>query len=615
MQWIRIEKNSHRTYTEKYDYKKFQSIYTAAITEDNWMTLTKRLVIGFLTLYAVVLIITVVGTVVSVNAEVRHRLMDQYNEHFRITYDTLNIFFEDIEHDLMTLSKDLRVINRNDSEFTSFLEADAIKFTYNYTDAELEIIKIFNDYRLNHPNVNSVYMGRENGSFVRSHPRTVPTQYDPRERPWYQLAIDQPGKVNLTQAYSSVTNEDVNIGNVMTLSDDRGQVYGVIGMDVTLNDLSEQINRSVLTYSGFFQLVDDRGIIIVSPEDAELNKAYEEDGSYKVVLRYAGLILEKGMDFYRIQEEIDYPKGHLMALMPIETVDGQLWQLVVSRITFVTGILMLVALINYLILNNIILNPVKGMYKVLKRSTKKGIPLKMAVVAIGELALIQHEYNELIDMLERDESELRKIKLLTISSLASLTEMRDYETGLHIVRTQKYVELIANSYCNLFPDQALIDTKIEIMVQCAPLHDIGKVGIPDKILLKPGPLTKEEFEIMKNHTVFGRETIVKGNVGIGDQVFIDTAMNIVYSHHERWDGTGYPEHLKGDEIPIEARIMAVADVYDALTTKRVYKAAVSHNEAVRILKESSNSQFDPQMIEAFLSIENSIKDVSKIYWE
>ncbi len=92
-------------------------------------------------------------------------------------------------------------------------------------------------------------------------------------------------------------------------------------------------------------------------------------------------------------------------------------------------------------------------------------------------------------------------------------------------------------------------------------------------------------------------------------------MNIVYSHHERWDGTGYPEHLKGDEIPIEARIMAVADVYDALTTKRVYKAAVSHNEAVRILKESSNSQFDPQMIEAFLSIENSIKDVSKIYWE
>lgn len=205
---------------------------------------------------------------------------------------------------------------------------------------------------------------------------------------------------------------------------------------------------------------------------------------------------------------------------------------------------------------------------------------------------------------QRRTHEIVVVQDVTIMALASLAETRDNETGNHIKRTQLYVRELALQLQNhpRFKDY-LTDECVQLLAKSAPLHDIGKVGIPDHILLKPGKFTPEEFEIMKRHTTLGRDAIVaaESRLGISDS-FLHIAREIAYSHQEKWDGSGYPQGLSGDNIPISARLMAVADVFDALISRRVYKPPFSLEKALSIIKESSGSHFDPDMVEAFLQI-------------
>jgi response regulator RpfG family c-di-GMP phosphodiesterase len=148
----------------------------------------------------------------------------------------------------------------------------------------------------------------------------------------------------------------------------------------------------------------------------------------------------------------------------------------------------------------------------------------------------------------------------------------------------------------------LNDESIRLLFKSAPLHDIGKIGIPDDILLKPGRLTPEEFETMKTHTVLGRDAIRHAEEQLGISVeFLRLAKEIAYSHHEKWDGTGYPDGLSADDIPISARLMAVADVYDALISRRVYKKGMSHDQALEIIRQGCATHFDPEICEVFLA--------------
>ncbi len=160
----------------------------------------------------------------------------------------------------------------------------------------------------------------------------------------------------------------------------------------------------------------------------------------------------------------------------------------------------------------------------------------------------------------------------------------------------------------------LTDANIQLLYKSAPLHDIGKVGVPDNILLKPGKLDSAEFEIMKLHTVYGRDTIISVEEYIGgSNRFLTFAREIAYSHQEKWDGSGYPENLVGDQIPISARLMAVADVYDALISRRVYKPAFSHAESISIMKKGRGTHFDPDVLDAFLQIEDEVLAIAKRY--
>jgi putative two-component system response regulator len=192
---------------------------------------------------------------------------------------------------------------------------------------------------------------------------------------------------------------------------------------------------------------------------------------------------------------------------------------------------------------------------------------------------------------------------VTIFSMAKLAESRDKETGQHLERVRSYSRMLARQLMEHSPYRDQIDDAfVRLIHETSPLHDIGKVGIPDSILLKPGKLTPEEFEVMQTHTVLGQETLDAALDKYPDAQFLRFARDIVACHHERFDGTGYPNGLSGQDIPLCARIVAVADVYDALTSKRIYKPALTHEKATEMIASSSGSHFDPEIVRAFLAI-------------
>jgi putative two-component system response regulator len=199
-----------------------------------------------------------------------------------------------------------------------------------------------------------------------------------------------------------------------------------------------------------------------------------------------------------------------------------------------------------------------------------------------------------------------------LQGLANVIEHRDLESGEHVMRTQLFVGALAKHLIlskSKYADE-VIKIQPEIIVKSMALHDVGKIAIPDRILLKPGRLDPEEYEIMKTHTIKGKEII--GELGdINASLYLRHCEDICYGHHERWDGKGYPRSIKGDKIPLAARLAAVADVYDALVCARVYKAAVPFDESVRIMIDGKGTQFDPLLIDALVEIKEKFQTIAQ----
>ena len=193
---------------------------------------------------------------------------------------------------------------------------------------------------------------------------------------------------------------------------------------------------------------------------------------------------------------------------------------------------------------------------------------------------------------------------VTIFALAKLAESRDSETGTHLERIREYCRVLGDELSHWESHCDIVDGEyVQLLYLTSPLHDIGKVGIPDRVLLKPGRLTPEEFAIMKQHTTLGANTLDAAAKAHTGAPFLTIAREIALTHHERFDGKGYPDGLRGTEIPLSGRIVALADVYDALTSRRVYKDAFSHEAARNILLEGCGTQFDPDIVKAFLNRE------------
>ena len=226
---------------------------------------------------------------------------------------------------------------------------------------------------------------------------------------------------------------------------------------------------------------------------------------------------------------------------------------------------------------------------------------------------LQNKTLFLEELVQKRTQEISIIQDVTVHALASLAETRDNDTGNHIRRTQNYIKLLAQhlkdhpNYVHLLNQDNVIDT----LYKSAPLHDIGKVGIPDAILLKPGPYEPEEFEVMKLHPELGLKAILSAEEQLGIKIpFLKYAKEIAYSHHEKWDGSGYPLGLLRNEIPISARLMAVADVYDALISRRVYKEGMPHEKAVKIIIDGKGTHFDPEIVDAFCEIHEEFNKIA-----
>lgn len=203
---------------------------------------------------------------------------------------------------------------------------------------------------------------------------------------------------------------------------------------------------------------------------------------------------------------------------------------------------------------------------------------------------------------------------VAIYCLSSLVETRDNETGFHIRRTQNYVRVLANYLMDKPRFKNLLNKEYNLQLfKSAPLHDIGKIGVPDRILLRAGPLHGDDWEEMKRHTVYGKEAIERAEAEMGSTSFLDVAKEIAYTHHEKWDGSGYPLGIKGDEIPVSGRLMALADVYDALISKRVYKSAFTHEKAVEMICAEEGKYFDPDIVIAFRELQDEFLKIASLY--
>jgi putative two-component system response regulator len=222
----------------------------------------------------------------------------------------------------------------------------------------------------------------------------------------------------------------------------------------------------------------------------------------------------------------------------------------------------------------------------------------------------QNTYLE--DLVKKKVEEIFDSQLSTIIAVTKLAESRDDETGCHIDRTRGFCRMLAEKMGenSCYADSISADFIVRIY-HAAPLHDIGKVGIPDQILLKPGRLTSDEFSIVKTHTILGAGTLESVQKRYPENEFINMGIQIARSHHERWDGKGYPDGLSGEKIPLSARIMAVADVYDALRSRRPYKQPFSHEKACDIIQQDAGTHFDPAVVAAFVSLESEFADL----WE
>jgi response regulator RpfG family c-di-GMP phosphodiesterase len=216
-----------------------------------------------------------------------------------------------------------------------------------------------------------------------------------------------------------------------------------------------------------------------------------------------------------------------------------------------------------------------------------------------------------MDLLE-SYRKLQNARMATILGLAKLAEYRDEGTGTHLERIREYAKVIAGELAkNPKYTNHITPEYIDDIYQSSILHDIGKVGIPDAILLKPDKLTDEEFDIIKRHTILGGDAIKAIESKIEGKSFLALGKEIAYNHHEKWDGSGYPKGLDGQGIPLSARIIALADVYDALTTKRFYKKAYTHQKSKQMIVELKGTHFDPEVVDVFLTLEDEFNRIRR----
>ncbi len=574
------------------------------------MKLRKR----FLLLYIFILLVFQMLAVFLIGSFLKNKtvqtIQDDYRHNIFYLETILSQFLEDVENDLLTISSHPDVRTLDDSSFTSYIGADENTFEHFYSREEQKIIDLFNMYRINHPYVNSVYMGRENGTFVRSHPRERNTDYDPRERPWYRQALANPGKVVRTDVYKSVTTSDMNLGTVKAIIRG-GKPIGVIGIDVTLNNLRDFLGdiRISEDYDSDLLLMDWKGTLLYGSDTlngTDMNTIFPDifsqvrNGKLNLI-RYSNT--DRRYFYFTFSPQLQWYMGGLIENSEIERLSRSG---LFSIIIWETLIMMILGGIIIYISDTYILERIQNLHDNVNLMKSGYFENSLIEYPINdEITLLDNSFRQLYNDWTRANLNLEKHRTGIVYCLGNLAETRDPETGNHIIRTQKYVKIIAERLKEKGYYQEIFTKEFShTLYTVAPLHDIGKIGIPDHILLKPEKLTDNEFELMKEHTTLGYKALKNVITSGSSSRFFQLAAEIAWTHHEKWDGTGYPRGLKGEEIPLSGRIMALADTYDALMNKRVYKKAFGRDETKGIIEKESGKQLQPEIVQVYLELED-----------
>ncbi len=290
--------------------------------------------------------------------------------------------------------------------------------------------------------------------------------------------------------------------------------------------------------------------------------------------------------------------------------------LIIGEIAFILAIICAYSLLIILAYTRNLRFFLNHQNQVLDKVSQGLLTARVPVTSNDEFGMIAHRTNHMIVALEQRTAELNQTRDVAIMALAILAETRDNETGSHILRTQHYVRILAEELSKEPKfSQVLLPDAIEDLFKSAPLHDVGKVGIPDAILLKPGKLTAEEFEIMQQHPQIGFHALKIAEDRLGSNSFLACARQIALTHHEKWDGSGYPQGLKGEQIPLAGRLMALADVFDALISKRVYKQAFSYEKTRELIVQGRGTHFDPDVVDAYIRREADFIAIAQQYYE
>ena len=318
-----------------------------------------------------------------------------------------------VEADLATIASADLVLSIRDADFTNFIEADPTSFKYNLGETEQKIIKIFSDYKKHHPYANSVYMGRGNGSFVRSHKRNRATKYDPRLRPWYVLAKENPGKIMITDPYRSVTSPDINVGIVTALLDEQAQVFGVVGIDITLVNLTRYINQVKVGRHGYMLLLDHNGTVLASRHKDNLfqniRNLYGNDlqSVYENMQGYTTFIAgsEKNYFFYYTSPQLGWKLGMAIPVYEIETeVQGTVYRVVAA---LCAGLLML-SVLTMLGLQRFVIKPLKTLDEGTDLITRTGkLDYRIDIQTGDEIGHLTHSFNDMMGTIQSSDAALK----------------------------------------------------------------------------------------------------------------------------------------------------------------------------------------------------------------
>lgn len=322
-------------------------------------------------------------------------------------------FLQDVECDVLGLAADQRIITRDDEEFTTFLNADDATFTYRITPREEEIISVLHAFYLSHPHVNSAYMGRENGSFVRSHKRARPTRYDPRDRPWYTLAKDHPGQVMRTPPYRSVTTDDINIGVVTALLGEHENILGVVGADITLTTLTDYISSFQVSYGGQVMLLDVNGTVLAARDKTmifENVRSIFPNGQSLLQSQTAPFVLLDGPSeqFHAYVHNSQGTNWKFIGLVPQPQVQKHISQLVLENLQFLAAAIILLSLASILGLNRSILAPLAGLTKGTQHVRTQGdLAYRFQASSRDEIRELAEAFNQMLEALDSSSRELR----------------------------------------------------------------------------------------------------------------------------------------------------------------------------------------------------------------